>query len=115
MLVSLYTSLNERRREMAILRAIGAGPGKIIALLVLESGLLSLAGCILGVIMIYGLSAIFQPIVEQQFGLYVPVQPPTVTGWIYLGSVLVAGLLIGFVPAWKAYRNTLADGLSVRV
>ena len=65
--------------------------------------------------MIYGLSVIFQPIVEQQFGLYVPVQPPTATGWIYLGSVLVAGLLIGFVPAWKAYRNALADGLSVRV
>ena len=115
MLVSLYTSLNERRREMAILRAIGAGPTKIIALLVLESGLLSLAGCALGVVMIYGLSIIFQPIVEQQFGLYVPVQPPTVTGWIYLGSVLVAGLLIGFIPAWKAYRNTLSDGLSVRV
>jgi putative ABC transport system permease protein len=115
MLVSLYTSLNERRREMAILRVIGAGPGKIIALLVLESGLLALAGCLLGVVMIYGLSFIFQPIVEQQFGLYVPVQPPTPAGWLYLGAVLLAGILIGFVPAWKAYRNTLADGLSIRV
>jgi putative ABC transport system permease protein len=115
MLVSLYTSLNERRREMAILRAIGAGPAKIIALLVLESGLLAFAGCVLGVVMIYSLSFIFQPIVEQQFGLYVPVQPPTEAGWIYLGAVVIAGVLIGFVPAWKAYRNTLADGLSIRV
>lgn len=115
MLVSLYTSLNERRREMAILRAIGAGPGKIISLLVMESFLLSLAGCLLGVALVYGLSAGFQPIVEQHFGLYVPVQPPTQMGWIYLGSVVVAGVIIGFVPAWKAYRNTLADGLSVRL
>jgi len=115
MLVSLYSSLNERRREMAILRAIGAGPGKIIALLVLESGLLALAGCVVGVVMIYGLSFAFQPVIEQQFGLYVPVQPPTPAGWLYLGTVLLAGILIGFVPAWKAYRNTLADGLSIRV
>ena len=115
MLVSLYTSLNERRREMAILRAIGAGPVKIISLLVLESFLLSIAGCMLGVALVYVLSVTFQPIVEQHFGLYVPVQPPTPTGWIYLGAVVAAGLIIGFIPAWKAYRNTLSDGLSVRL
>jgi putative ABC transport system permease protein len=40
MIVSLYTSLNERRREMAILRAVGAPKGRIVSLLVLESGLL---------------------------------------------------------------------------
>jgi len=113
--VSLYTSLNERRREMAILRAIGAGPAKIISLLVLESFLLSAAGCILGVGLVYGLSVTFQPIVEKHFGLYVPIQGPTPTGWIYLGAVMVAGLIIGFIPAWKAYRNTLSDGLSVRL
>lgn len=115
MLVSLYTSLNERRREMAILRAIGAGPAKIISLLVLESFLLSVAGCVLGVGMVYALSVAFQPVVERHFGLYVPIQAPTPTSWIYLGAVVLAGLIIGFIPAWKAYRNTLADGLSVRL
>ncbi len=115
MLVSLYTSLNERRREMAILRAVGAGPRRIVLLLVLESGLLALLGSILGVLLIYGLSIATQPIVEQRFGLYLPVQPPTPTGWVYLGAVAVAGILIGFVPAVKAYRNALSDGLSVRL
>lgn len=115
MLVSLYTSLNERRREMAILRAVGAGPRKIILLLVLESGLLSFAGAILGVALVYGLSIVSQPIVEQKFGLYLPIQPPTVTGYAYLAAILFAGLLIGFVPAVKAYRNALSDGLSVRL
>jgi putative ABC transport system permease protein len=115
MLVSLYTSLNERRREMAILRAVGAGPNKIIALLVLESGMLALAGCVLGVALIYGAALASQPVIEQHFGLYLPVDAPTATGWTYLAAVAVAGLLIGFVPAVKAYRNALSDGLSVRL
>lgn len=115
MLVSLYTSLNERRREMAILRAIGAGPGKIISLLVFESFLLTVAGCVLGVGLIYGASFLLQPVVEEHFGLYIPVQAPTSTGLIYLGAVLVASLLIGFIPAWKAYRNTLSDGLTPKL
>jgi putative ABC transport system permease protein len=115
MLVSLYTSLNERRREMAIFRALGAGPGKIIALLVFESGLLSFAGCVLGMAIVYGLLGAFQPVVEREFGLYLPMAAPTPTGWLYLSGVIIAGLLIGFVPAWKAYRNTLSDGLSVRL
>jgi putative ABC transport system permease protein len=115
MLVSLYTTLNERRREMAILRALGSGPRVIVTLLVLESFLLSALGCAAGVGMIYGLSYAFQPVVERHFGLFIPIQAPTTMGWIYLGAVLVAGLLIGLVPAWKAYRNTLSDGLSVRL
>jgi putative ABC transport system permease protein len=115
MLVSLYTSLNERRREMAILRAVGAGPRKVIFLLVLESGLLAFAGTFLGVVIVYAGAILTQPIVERRFGMYIPVTPPSTTGYLYLCSVIITGLLIGFVPAIKAYRNALADGLSIRV
>ena len=115
MLVSLYTSLNERRREMAILRAVGAGPRKIVFLLVLESGILALAGTVFGVALVYVLSSATQPLVERHFGLFIPIQPLTPTGYAYVATVIVAGLLIGFVPAVKAYRNALADGLSVRL
>jgi putative ABC transport system permease protein len=115
MLVSLYTSLNERRREMAILRALGAGPRKVIFLLVLESFLLSLAGTVLGFATVYAGAFLTQPIIERRFGLFIPITAPTTTGYVYLCTVIVAGLLIGFVPAVKAYRNALADGLSIRV
>jgi putative ABC transport system permease protein len=115
MLVSLYTSLNERRREMAVLRAVGAGPSKIVLLLVLESGLLSLTGALVGVLLVYALSFVAQPIIERHFGLFMPIQALTPTGYLYLLAVAVAGLLIGFVPALKAYRNSLADGLTVRL
>jgi putative ABC transport system permease protein len=115
MLMALYTSLNERRREMAILRAVGVGPHKIAALLVLESGVLSLMGCLLGVGLVYGLLFALQPVVEQHFGLYIPVRALSSVEYGYALATLVAGCGIGLVPAFKAYRNTLADGLSMRL
>jgi len=59
--------------------------------------------------------AALQGVVEQQFGLYLRWQGFQPDHAIYLGTVLVASVLIGMVPAWRAYRNTLADGLSVRI
>ncbi|HSR54016.1 MAG TPA: ABC transporter permease [Acidobacteriota bacterium] len=115
MLVSIYTTLNERRREMAILRAVGSGPGRIVGLLVLESGLLASAGALLGTGLAYLLLTVFQPVVESRFGLYVPIEALSPLEYAYIGAVLAAGFLVGLVPAFKAYRNTLADGLSMRL
>ena len=114
MLVALYSSLEARRREMAIFRAIGAGPRTIVALLVLESTLLSLIGCALGVAFVYTALALGQQPIEQRFGLHLASRPLGSTEWMYLAIVLVSGVIIGFVPAIKAYRTSLVDGLSPR-
>jgi putative ABC transport system permease protein len=114
MLVALYSSLEARRREMAILRAVGAGPRMIISLLVLESGLLALLGCIIGVAAVYLGLFMAQGPIEQRFGLHLALHPLRATEWTYLAVVMVAGVVIGFVPAWKAYRTSLVDGLSPR-
>lgn len=114
MLVALYSSLEARRREMAIFRAIGAGPRTIVALLVLESTLLSLLGCIIGVAFVYAGLVLGQQPIEQRFGLHLAIRPLGATEWTYLAIVLVAGIVIGFVPAIKAYRTSLVDGLSPR-
>jgi len=114
MLVALYSSLEARRREMAILRAVGAGPRMIISLLVLESGLLALLGCLIGVAAVYIGLFVAQGPIEQRFGLHLALHPLRSTEWTYLAVVMGAGLVIGFVPAWKAYRTSLVDGLSPR-
>jgi putative ABC transport system permease protein len=115
MIVSLYTSLNERRREMAILRAIGARRGRIVTLLVLESGLLAIIGSLIGVALVYLLLLVGQGPVERNFGLFVPIRAPGRTELIYIAVVIGAGFLLGLIPAMKAYRNALVDGLSVKV
>ena len=115
MLVALYSSLEARRREMAVLRAVGARPGMIVSLLVLESGLLTLLGCALGVGLTMGGFALAQGAIESKTGVHIAVQAPGTLEWIYIGVVLTAGILVGLVPAWRAYRSSLADGLSPRL
>ena len=115
MLVALYSSLEARRREMAVLRAVGARPGMIVSLLVLESGMLTLLGCVLGVGLTMGGFAIAQGVIESSTGVHIAVQAPGTLEWLYIGVVLSAGVLVGLVPAWRAYRSSLADGLSPRL
>jgi putative ABC transport system permease protein len=115
MIVSLYTSLNERRREMAVLRAVGARRGRIVTLLVLESGLLAVLGCLLGVSLVYGLLLAARGPVESNFGIHLPIRALGAAELSYLAAVIVAGFLLGLIPAAKAYRNALVDGLTLRV
>ncbi|MDH4568502.1 FtsX-like permease family protein [Pseudomonas sp. BN414] len=115
MLTAILTSLNERRREMAILRSVGARPWHIGSLLVLEAFALTLAGAVLGLGLLYLGIALSQGYVQANYGLYLPLALPSPYEWTLLGAILAAALLMGVVPAWRAYRQSLADGLSIRL
>ncbi len=115
MLTAILTSLNERRREMAILRSVGARPWHIGSLLVLEAFSLALAGVLLGLLLLYLGIIISQGYVQANYGLYLPLSLPSGYEWSLLGAILAAALLMGSVPAWRAYRQSLSDGLSIRL
>ncbi|WP_457788055.1 ABC transporter permease [Pseudomonas sp. PL-6] len=115
MLTAILTSLNERRREMAILRSVGARPWHIASLLVLEAFALALAGVLLGLLLLYLGIAASQGHVQANYGLYLALNAPSGYEWTLLGAILAAALLMGSVPAWRAYRQSLADGLSIRL
>ncbi|MDJ0740016.1 MAG: ABC transporter permease [Gammaproteobacteria bacterium] len=115
MLTALLTSLNERRREMAILRSVGARPGHVFALIMGEAGVLTLLGIVTGLALLYVMLLLGQPIVETRFGLYVNVGGPSTVELGLLGAIAGAGILIGTVPSYRAYRMSLSDGLSLRL
>lgn len=115
MLTTLLAGLNERRREMAVLRSVGARPGQIFGLLVGEAFLLSLGGAILGVAFLYGLIAVVRPMVSAQYGIELGLGLPTEGELGRLSVVLLAGLAVGILPAYRTYRTSLVDGLSIRI
>jgi putative ABC transport system permease protein len=115
MLTAILTSLNERRREMAVLRSVGARPRHIFALLIAEAGLLATLGVAAGIGLTYLLLFIGRPLLEKRSGIFVTVTGLSQTDIAILGGIIIAALLIGLLPAFRAYRNALSDGLQVRV
>jgi putative ABC transport system permease protein len=114
MLTAILSSLNERRREMAILRSVGARPRHVFSLLLLEAASLAFAGIMLGLGLMYLCLWLAQPLILSRYGLYIAITPPGPYEWTLLGAILAASVLMGSVPAWRAYRQSLADGLSIR-
>ncbi len=115
MLSSLLTSLQERRREMAILRAMGARPRHVFVLLVSEATALTFAGIITGIAGLYALLAVIKPFIQHQYGISIELSFLTSYEWMLMGLVLIAGVIIGFIPAFRAYRQSLADGMTIRI
>ena len=115
MMTSLLSGLNERRREMAILRSVGAGPGTISFLLIFEAIFLTLVGILFGLLFLYITLFVSQPLLEAYFGLFIPIQPPSVKDLIILGVIILNGMLMGLIPALRAYRQSLSDGMTIRL
>lgn len=114
MLTAILVSLKERRREMAILRSVGARPLHVFALLVSEAGLLALGGVLTGTALCHVLLWAGQDFLARH-GIFVPLAGLTLIEVNLLAGIVVAALLMGLLPAWRAYRDTLADGLTIRI
>ena len=112
MLTALYAALNERRREIAILRTLGLHARQIFALFVLESSLISLLGAALGLAGAYAVLFAVRIPVENRYGIPLAVVGLSARIGYYMIAVVGAGALLGFIPAIRAYRNALIDGLN---
>ena len=111
----MLTSLNERRRELAILRAVGARPRHVFGLLLLESGMVGIAGALAGLLIFYVALFSLKPWLASEFGLFLPFRLTGVSEGLILAAVISAAFVTGLLPALRAYRNLLSDGLSPRL
>ena len=100
---------------MAILRAMGARPGHIFFLLTSEATLLTALGVLFGTSLLYVLLMVTQPIIQSQFGLLIPITAPTSHELLLLVLVQLAGMLVGIIPAIRAYQHSLSDGMTIKV
>jgi putative ABC transport system permease protein len=112
MVTVILAGLNERRREIAILRALGARPGHILGLLMLESGFYGLAGLVAGLLLHWSLIALASPWVQAGYGIELSLTLPSPTLLVVLSGFVVLAFLAGLLPGWKAYRQSLSDGLT---
>jgi putative ABC transport system permease protein len=110
--IALYNAMEERRYDLAVMRMLGASPGKLMRLVLLEALVLALAGALAGL-------ALGHLLAEVVGAMLAAAQQPAVTGatWMAGELWLVAlaagvGIAAGLVPAWRAYRTDIATTLA---
>lgn len=111
-LVSIYNSMNDRRHEIAVIRALGARRTTVMSIILVESILLSLGGGVLGVLIGHGLTGLLAPTIAEQTGVLVS---PFSFQWaelILVPGLIVLATLVGYLPALSAYRTDVAKALA---
>jgi putative ABC transport system permease protein len=110
-LVSIYNSVAARKKEIAILRALGATKARIVTLLCVEAGFIGILGSILGLIVGHLLGAVGSAYMERLVGEGLKWFVVNPSEWLYLAAVVAMAVAAGLVPALKAYRTPVATNL----
>lgn len=106
-LLSMYTAVLERTREIGILKALGASPGYILDMLLREAILLAIGGTIAGILMSYGTRVLMNTFVPNMTTVIVK------TWWPWAALIAITGSLIGALyPGFKAARQDAIEALS---
>ena len=111
----ILAGLNERRRELAVLRAVGAGPRQVLLLLLAEGTLVAALGVAFGALLVAASTFGLGPWIQSHYGIVLDASVPTAAEWQLVGEIVAAGVVASLVPAWRAYRLSLVDGLSPKV
>ena len=114
MLSIILMSLNERRREMAILRSVGARPAHIFGLIIGEAGFVCFAGILLGIGLLYMLLFLLQSPLATYYGFYLDINMLTSNDFIILAIIQISALAIALIPGSLIYKYSLSDGMNIK-
>lgn len=110
-MVSIYNSMNDRRREIAIMRALGARRSTVMAVILVESILLALGGGAIGTLLGHGLTGALAPIIAERTGVVVSALHFQTNELILIPGLIVLASAVGYMPAVIAYRTDVAQSL----
>lgn len=111
LLLAMFMSINQRQREISILRTMGAHPFDILKLILYECILVTVTGVLLGFVLTVVFITLFKPWVEETVGVFISSNVITITE-IKLGVLIIgAGIVVGFIPAMIAYRRSLSESI----
>jgi putative ABC transport system permease protein len=111
-MVAIYNSMSDRSHEIAVMRALGAGRSTVMAIILLESILLSLCGGAAGVIFGHAVIGLVNPLVVAHTGVSLDFLHFDVKELILIPGLVTLASLVGFLPALAAYRTDVAKALS---
>lgn len=111
----ILSGLSARRREMAIFRAMGAGPTTIMGFLVTEAVIMAIVGALLGVALLYLGLWFAQPLLDARYGLFIRIEVPGQREMMIVAGVVFSAAVVSLLPAVRAYRMSVADGMMVKM
>ncbi len=111
----IMATLNERRRELAILRAVGARPLDVFVLLTLEGAVVTVGGAAVGLLLVNAMFLAFGSFAQARVGVALRPVSPTGEELMLLTAVVITGMMASLCPGYRAYRLALADGMSPRL
>ena len=111
----IFSSLNERRREMAIWRAMGASPKVVIGLLMLEAFIISVMSIIVSTIMLFLTLYVLQPWIDNTYGILVNIEMLAVKDIYIFMLFIIAASLVSLIPAIRAYWFSINDGMTIKI
>ena len=111
----MFSSLNERRREMSIWRAMGASPNIVVSLLMIEALSISLMSIIFSLIFLYLSLNLLQPWIDYNYGILVNVEILSIKDMYIFMIFIIASLLVSLLPAIRAYWFSINDGMTIKI
>lgn len=110
-MVSIYNSMNDRRREIAVMRALGARRSTVMSIVLIESIVLSMAGGVSGWLLGHGMIALMSPMIADRTGVSLGLAPFVAWELALIPGLVLLATLAGYLPALTAYRTDVARAL----
>ena len=111
MVAVLYSSLHTRKKELVLLRIVGASPNHILSMLVIESLIISVCSIFLSILAVQIINFIAFPFLDQKYGLFLEYKFLSFKNYVFLILFLLSSFVVSMFPGIQAFKKSINDGM----